>query len=444
MDYITKEKLEKYRECFSKDIKNKMSMNAVMNNNLDKVASNSDVIKANRNEFSVRLEQGDITDQKMSGRCWMFAALNIMRYEVIKKLNLDNFEFSQSYPLFFDKLEKSNYFLEAVLDNLDEPLNGRLMAHLLFSPLNDGGQWDMFCNIVKKYGAVPKDAMPECISSSRTREMNYYLTSKLRQFACSLREKHECGADEHELREIKNEMMYDIYKILCICLGEPPETVDFEIRDKNKNFIRDLHITPKEFFDKYVGWQLDDYISLINAPTSDKPFNRSFTVKYLGNVREGKPVRYLNMESKYLKEAAIAQLADGRPVWFGADVDHGMMAQEGIFDPKAYQAELIFGTDFDMTKEQRLNYGHSMMNHAMVFMGVNIGENGRPDRWRVENSWGKEKGRDGYYIMSDDWFDEYVFQVVVNKKYLPPELLNYYNQEPVVLEPWDPMGSLAD
>ena len=167
-------------------------------------------------------------------------------------------------------------------------------------------------------------------------------------------------------------------------------------------------------------------------------------MKYLGNVREGKPVRYLNMESKYLKEAAIAQLADGRPVWFGADVDHGMMVQEGIFDPKAYQADLIFGTDFDMTKEQRLNYGHSMMNHAMVFMGVNIGENGRPDRWRVENSWGKEKGRDGYYIMSDDWFDEYVFQVVVNKKYLPPELLNYYNQEPAVLEPWDPMGSLAD
>ncbi len=444
MDYIKQTDLKKYCDIFSQDVKNQIAMNAVMNSGIDKVSADTKTIQKNRNEFSINLKPGEITDQKSSGRCWMFAALNIMRYEVMQKFKLKNFEFSQSYPLFFDKLEKSNYFLEAVLENLDEPLNGRLMAHLLFSPLNDGGQWDMFCNLVKKYGAVPKDAMPECISSSKTRDMNYYLTSKLREFACQLREEHKKGTDEQDLRGLKDKMMYEIYKILCICLGKPPEYIDFETRDKDDKFIRDLHISPKEFFEKYVGWDLDDHISLINAPTKDKPFNNSYTVKYLGNVIEGKPVRYLNLESRHLKSAALAQLKDGKPVWFGADVDHGMMLQDGIMDPNVYQANVVFDTDFNLTKEQRLDYGHSMMNHAMVLVGVNLDDDGNPNRWRVENSWGKERGKDGYYIMSDDWFDEYVFQVVVDKKYLAPELLKYYYTDPIILEPWDPMGSLAD
>ena len=373
----------------------------------------------------------------------MFAALNIMRYAVIHKLNLETFEFSQSYPLFYDKLEKSNYFLEAILETLDESYNGRILSHLLFSPLNDGGQWDMFCNIVKKYGVVPKDIMPESISSSKTREMNYYLTAKLREFACLLRETYNNGKNIVQLREMKDKMMYDIYKILCICLGTPPNTFDFEFRTKDDSYLREENITPLDFLKKYVGWDLDEHISIIHAPTKDKPLGRTYTVKYLGNVKEGKPVQYLNLDISQLKEAAIAQLKDGKPVWFGADIDHGMMFQEGIMDPDIYKANLLFDTEFRMTKAQRLDYGHSMMNHAMVIIGVNLDDNGHPNRWNVENSWGKEKGKDGYYIMNDRWFDEYVFQIVVEKKYLPPDIAKLYDMEPIVLNPWDPMGSLA-
>ena len=308
---ITEENLQEFNRKFLEDEKNQVAMNSVVNNGVGKTAVNFQTVRENRFEFSVRLEQGEITDQKMSGRCWMFASLNIMRYDVIKKLNLENFEFSQSYPLFYDKLEKSNYFLEAILETLDEPLNGRLVSYLLVSPLNDGGQWDMFCNLVKKYGVVPKDAMPESISSSRTREMNYYLTSKLREFACRLREEYALGKSKKQLYALKEDMLFDIYKILCICLGTPPKVFDFEIQDKDGKFIRDEKISPKAFYDKYVGWNLDEYISLIHAPTEDKPFNKCYTVQYLGNVKEGGPVRYLNLEMEYLKKAAVDQLKDG-------------------------------------------------------------------------------------------------------------------------------------
>lgn len=443
MNYITWEKIKEYQSEFEKDAKSQIAMNAVVNSGIEKIAVDFRSIRNNRNAFSLNLKQGDITNQKMSGRCWMFAALNTMRFDVIKKLNLENFEFSQSFPLFYDKLEKSNYFLEAMLETLDEPLNGRLVSYLLVSPLNDGGQWDMFANLIDKYGAVPKDAMPESVSSSKTREMNYYLTSKLREFACRLREEKEKGAGLEQLYSMKDGMMYEVYRILCIFLGTPPESFDFEMEDKDGKYICERGISPKEFYEKYVGWDLQERISLIHAPTEDKPFRKCYTVQYLGNVKEGKEVRYLNLEMEHLKDAAIRQLKDGKPVWFGADVDHGMLSSEGIMDDKIYNAGDVLGTRFGLTKGQRLDYGESMMNHAMVLMGVNLDENGRPNRWRVENSWGKEKGKDGYYIMSDHWFDEYVFQVVVEKQYLSPELLKYCELPAVWLKPWDPMGSLA-
>lgn len=440
---ITQGAIEKFHKEFSKDLKNQVAMNAVVNGGIEKIAVDFQSVRKNRNVFSLNLKQGEITDQKMSGRCWMFAALNIMRFDLIKKYNLKNFEFSQSFPLFYDKLEKANYFLEAMLENLDEPLNGRLISYLLVSPLNDGGQWDMFANLINKYGVVPKDIMPESVSSSKTREMNYFLTAKLREYACRLRAEHEEGTGLEQLYGMKDNMMYEIYKILCICLGTPPERFDFEIEDKDGKFICDRGVTPKEFYDKYVGWNLEETISLIHAPTKDKPFRKCYTVKYLGNVKEGKEIRYLNLEMEHLKSAAVNQLKAGKPVWFGADVDHGMLFQEGIMDRGVYNAEAVFGTEFGLTKGQRLEYGESMMNHAMVLTGVNLDEHGRPNRWKVENSWGKEKGKDGYYIMSDSWFDEYVFQIVVEKQYLSDEALQYCKLPLIQLEPWDPMGSLA-
>lgn len=440
---ITAQQLTKFEQQFDANPANAVAMNATVQNGIVKSAISYEAFRRERHEFSVNIKQGEITNQKASGRCWMFAALNVMRFEVMQKLNLETFEFSQSYPLFFDKLEKSNYFLENILDTLDEPTGGRLVSFLLTDPMGDGGQWDMFCGLVEKYGVVPKDAMRESVSSSATREMDYYLTLKLREYACTLRTAHEKGAAMEQLRGSKEQMLAEIYRILCISLGKPPKDFCFETRDKDGNFIRDARITPQEFFAKYVGWNLDDYVSLINAPTADKPFGKTYSVKYLGSVKEGRAVRYLNLPIEQLKAAAIAQMQDGAPVWFGCDVGKCSIRENGIMDLNVIRADQLFGVSFPMDKAQRLDYGHSLMTHAMVFLGVNLDEQGRPNRWRVENSWGKEPGKDGYYVMSDDWFTEYTYQVVVHKKYLSQEALEQLKAEPILLEPWDPMGSLA-
>lgn len=440
---ITNEMLSRFSADFNAEKCHKIAMNAVTQNGVTKSAMSPMALRKDEHQFSINLKQGEITNQKSSGRCWMFAALNTMRFEIIKKLNLETFELSQNYPLFWDKLEKANYFLENILATLDEPTNGRLIAWLLSSPLGDGGQWDMFCGLIDKYGVVPKDAMPETACSSATGEMDKFMTLKLREYACKLRAMHKDGKTAEELASQKEEMLSTIYRMLCICLGEPPKTVTLQVRDKDDKFIRDEGLTPQEFYKKYVSIDLSKRVSLINAPTADKPFGRTFTVKFLGSVHEGRPVKYLNLTSDALKRAAIAQLKDGQPVWFGSDVGQWLVRQGGVMDNEALELGQLFDTDFPMTKAERLDYGESLMTHAMVLMGVNLDKDGKPTMWRVENSWGKDAGKDGYYIMSDKWFDEFTYQVVVDEKYLTDEERKQLEQEPIVLEPWDPMGSLA-
>ncbi|MCC8181726.1 MAG: C1 family peptidase [Clostridiales bacterium] len=441
---ITLEALSQFEARFDAQRANRVAMNAVTGNGLLKAAKRREAVQSDIHAFSVSLNQGEITNQKQSGRCWMFAALNTMRFEVIRKYKLPrDFELSQAYLFFYDKLEKSNYFLENILDTLEEPTGGRLVSFLLQAPVGDGGQWDMLCNLVRKYGVVPKAAYPESVASSGSREMDAYLTEKLREDACILRKHYTSGADVADLRAEKESMLEEIYRLLCICLGKPPKAFNFEYRDTDHDFRRASGLAPQRFYAKYVGMVLDDYVSLINAPTSDKPYGHSYTVRFLGNVKEGRPVRYLNLEIDKLKQAAIAQLKDGQPVWFGCDVGKRSERADGILDLDVYGLEDLLDTRFTMTKAERLDYGQSLMTHAMVFQGVNLDENGRPNRWRVENSWGKEPGKDGYYVMTDRWFDEYMYQVVVNKKYLTKQQLAAYNADPIELEPWDPMGSLA-
>ena len=440
---VSEQQLAAFAADFESQRANLVAMNAVTANGLMASAVSRAAVENDVHEYSISLEQGDITNQKQSGRCWMFAALNTMRYQVMKKCNLKTFELSQAYLFFWDKLEKSNYFLESILETVELPTSSRLVSYLLTSPVGDGGQWDMLCNLVKKYGVVPKTAYPESKASSGSREMDGTLTEKLREDACILRRMYKEHLDMDTIRERKTEMLNEIYRLLCICLGEPPKSFTFEYRDEDKNFHRETDLTPKSFFEKYVGINLDDYVSLINAPTSDKPYSHSYTVKYLGNVREGNAVRYLNLPIEELKKAAIAQLKDGRPVWFGCDVGKHSDRDSGVMDLDIRSLETLLDTKFTMTKAERLDYGQSLMTHAMVFQGVNLDENGQPNRWRVENSWGKDPGKDGYYLMTDRWFDEYMYQIVVNKKYLTDEQLAAYQADPIELEPWDPMGSLA-
>ena len=440
---INQDALDRYREQAKSNYAVGLAMNAVTANGIGKASTDIEALKKNVHEYSVLLKTGEITSQNQSGRCWMFAALNAMRFGLIKKYNLENYEFSQTYPLFWDKLEKSNYFLENILATLDEETGSRIVAFLLTAPLNDGGQFDMFAGLVEKYGVVPKSAMPETVCSSATAEMDKYLTLKLREYACKLRGDYRRGEPLESLRAQKEDMLSTIYRMLTICLGFPPEKVDFIVRDKDNNLIREEELSPQEFYEKYVGWDLRDYVSLINAPTGDKPYGQAYTVRFLGSVHEARPVRYLNLPVDELKKAAIRQIQDGEPVWFGCDVGQRHVRELGIMDTRSIAVDKLFGTGFPMTKEERLDYGESLMTHAMVLQGVHLDAEGKPVRWRVENSWGKDKGKDGYYLMSDDWFSEYTYQVVVHKKYLSPEQLAQYEGEMKVLEPWDPMGSLA-
>ena len=292
---INQDALDRYREQAKSNYAVGLAMNAVTANGIGKASTDIEALKKNVHEYSVLLKTGEITSQNQSGRCWMFAALNAMRFGLIKKYNLENYEFSQTYPLFWDKLEKSNYFLENILATLDEETGSRIVAFLLTAPLNDGGQFDMFAGLVEKYGVVPKSAMPETVCSSATAEMDKYLTLKLREYACKLRGDYRRGESLESLRAQKEDMLSTIYRMLTICLGFPPEKVDFIVRDKDNNLIREEGLSPQEFYEKYVGWDLRDYVSLINAPTGDKPYGQAYTVRFLGSVHEARPVRYLNL-----------------------------------------------------------------------------------------------------------------------------------------------------
>lgn len=446
MSSITPEDVADSREGFASERVNEVAKNAVTASGIRAAARRPEGVAANALGFDLEVTQGDRCNQERSGRCWMFASLNTMRYRVIKKYNLKTFELSQAYPLFWDKLEKSNWFLQNILDTLDEPLDGRLVSFLLADPLGDGGQWDMFRSLVKKYGVVPKEAMPETACSRNTRELDGYLMRYLRGAAKRLRQSHEAGVGTDDLLAMKKQMVEEVYRLLAVCLGEPPASFSVRLRDKDQKLVLSGTFTPQEFFKTAVDMDVDAYVSLISAPTADKPFGHTYTVSRLGNVWEDHGVRYLNLPPAELKRVAIAQLRDDLPVWFGCDVDQSYLQDEGIMDTAALDVDALFGFPVEgcMDKAERLDYGESLMTHAMVLEGVRLDEKGEPTLWKVENSWGKDHGRDGFDTLSDAWFDEYVYQVVVDKKYLTEEELHTYEtEEPTVLAPWDPMGSLA-
>lgn len=443
MTRLSIDKINEYEKEFLEDKRNIVAMNAATYNGVQKVARDVNALKDEPFAFNVDIKNGNVTNQKKSGRCWMFASMNVLRNIVIKKFNLENFELSQSYTLFWDKLERCNYYMEAVIEKANEPLEDRVMDYLMTDLLSDGGQWDMFVNIVKKYGLVPKYAYPESQTSSATVQLNKYLCKIMRKYTTDLREKVQNeGVDK--ARELKEEVLKDVYNVLTSTLGEIPEKFDVVLHDKDGKLIEDKGMDAHSFFDKYIGADIDDYVSLINSPTEDKPFNKTYTIKYLGNIVEGRIVKHLNLPIEELKKAAVKQLKDGYPVWFGCDVGRSSIVEDerAILDTKAVDYETLFNVDLKLSKEDALDYGYSMMTHAMAFTGVQMDGN-EALRFKVENSWGEKFGYKGHFVMTSDWFDQYVYQVVVNKKYLTEKSRKDYEKEPKELSPWDPMGSLA-
>ena len=440
---ITLPNIRKFNKSFNSSTSNQLARNALIQNDINKVAVHWENFSKINHIFSNTIsKQLPVTNQKSSGRCWGFAGLNLLRLEIVKNYNLSNFEFSQNYFMFWDKLEKANYFLENILKTLDQNYDSRLMMHLLQAPVQDGGQWDMFVNLIEKYGLVPKSVMPETNHSSKSSMMNYFLTHKLRECAFILRKSKKPRTTIKQLRSKKEEMMSVIYSLLCMFLGNPPIKFDWSIKDKNNKFTRFNNVDPLDFYHKFTKVKLKNKVCLINAPMSNKKMNELYTIDFLGNVVGGNIIKYANVEINELKKAAIKSIKNNEAVWFGCDVGKMFNRELGIMDMNLYDYEKLFDTKFKMNKASRLEYGDSAMTHAMLFTGVDLKRN-TPRKWRVENSWGDKNGDKGYYLMSDSWFDEYNYEVVVDKKYLSNKTLEIFNREPHNLEPWDPMGALA-
>lgn len=439
---LTAQRLAELRKQFNSNPAYRRSQNAVTQTSIDDVALDRNVITSTDHTFSHLIDDWIVTNQKKTGRCWMFAGLNLFRAGAMKKMNLKEFEFSQSYTFFWDKLERANYFLEAIIETSDKPVDDRTVAFLLDRPLDDGGQWNMFVNIVRKHGLVPKAVMPESCSSSESPRMNANIIGKLRQFARELRQLRASGAPMEAARAEKTRMVETIYRMLSIHLGTPPETFNWQWNDKDRNFHRDGEMTPQKFAEKYITIPLDEYVCLVNDPRKQHPYNKTYTVQYLGNIVGGERVLYLNVETDLMKQLASKAIMDNEPVWFGCDVGKMMRRDLGIWDAKLFDYAGVYDTEYSMPKQDRLVYHETLMTHAMLFTGVDMVHD-TPRRWRVENSWGEENGRKGFYVMNDSWFSEHVFEIAARKSALPANLQAALEQEPTVLPPWDPMGSLA-
>ncbi len=435
---ISISEIKRLKNKFLKNNKNTASRNALIKNDLANVALNwENFSQINHNFSNLIKKELPATNQMASGRCWGFAGLNLMRLQVVDSLQLNTFEFSQNYFMFWDKLEKANYFLENIIKSRDESYESRLITHLLKAPVQDGGQWDMFVNLINKYGAVPKDVMPETNHSSKSGAMNYILTHKLREFASILRKKPAKNSTA-----LKKDMMETIYNLLAMFLGQPPDIINWSTRNKDNRHIVISDMTPIDFCKKYADINIKDKVCLIHAPMSNKKFNTMYTVDYLGNVVEGHIIKYLNVDIKELKKSAMESIKNNEAVWFGCDVGKRLSRDMGVLDMGIYDYENVFQTSFKMNKQTRLEYGDSEMTHAMLLTGVDIKKR-NSTKWKIENSWGTKGGNQGYLMMTDEWFDEYTYEVVIDKKYLNKRLLKYLDMEPIALAPWDPMGALA-
>ena len=437
---ITRKQVAELRKGFDAESSNKVAQNAVTNVQLPDLTLNRDLVQDIDDSFSTKLDDWKVTAQMRSGRCWLFATLNLFRVGAMKKMKLKNFEFSQAHIHFWDKFERANHLLEAIIETSDRPVDDRTIHFLLSDPIGDGGQWNMAMNLIRKHGLVPKSAYPESDSSSATRWMNAELKNILRSSACEIRAIVDGGGSVEEAREHKEKRIADIWNMLCIHLGTPPKTFNWQWRDKDDEFHRNGRMTPQQFAAEFVDIDWEDYVCIVNDPRNE--YYQTYTIDFLQNVAGGPPVVYLNVPNKEMKAITQKLLEDGMPVWMGCDVGKEMDRKRGLWDADLFDVEGLYGIEYGMDKADRLRHNQTMMTHAMLFTGVDV-VNGRPRRWRVENSWGDKTGQKGYYTMNDSWYDQYMFEIAAPTSYLNEKMQAGLETEPVVLPAWDPMGSLA-
>jgi bleomycin hydrolase len=470
---LTPDALRALAASFARDAAGKRLAESALRNDLKSIALNQDIVTADNPYFSHEIKTAKITDQRGSGRCWLFAGFNVLRPAVVKKLNWDEFEFSQAHLFFWDKLEKANVFLERIIERRGLDPRDVHYQYLLKNAIDDGGWWEEFVYLIRKYGVAPKSAMPETLGTTSSGPMNQQLVDMLHQGALRIHTLARENADAARLREEKDRCLRDVYRILVCHLGEPPAEFTFRYKAKepdakvmadviklyqslmeeagNKDFteteafkelVKDKVspaqvYTPQTFAESFVIPDLADYVNLGNVPT--RPLNAVYVVETSRAMVEGEDIRFLNVPIGDLKLAALQSVMADDPVWFAADVKRQVDSQTGIMHTDVYRYHDIYGVEFTMGKGERLMYGNTEPNHAMVFMGVDY-VNDKVVKWLVENSWGEKPGRTGRYNMYDGWFDEYVYMCIVKKKYLPPRLRDLLGAEPVVVKETDPLG----
>ncbi len=432
--------VELLRESFRMTPANKALINAVSNNDLQDLTYNRDIFNGHDELYSDETDAKGITNQASSGRCWMFAGLNMMRPAVMKNFNLDEFEFSENYLFFWDKLEKANLFLEAVIETADRDIYDRELQALFSGPVPDGGWWNYYADLIDKYGTVPKSVSQETKHTGGTGRMNRVLDGMARADAAQLRKMAAEGVAEDALRERKVEMLKDYYRLLVLHMGVPVEKFVWRVEDKDGKSI-EKEFTPLSFYRDAVGVDLKEYVSLFDYPAFEH--GRYYEVNYCRNIYDNPDMRFINLPSDDLKKYAVRAIQEGEPVWFSADIGKENDGENGILKPGIYEYGALFGTDRKLSKTDMIQYRDGSPNHAMVFVAVDL-KDGKPVKWKVENSWGKSRGSSGYWAMYDEWFTEYVFNVIVHRRHLPASVLRLLDTEPVVIPAWDPMRSAFD
>ncbi len=429
--------IKQFKQSIKDNAETRALRNAITNNDIKKLALNRENIDKVNHYFSNKVTTKGITNQKSSGRCWLFTGLNTLKPYVLKRYNIKDFDFSQNYSFFWDQLEKANLFLEGIIETRDKDIIDRKVEWLLKSPISDGGQWTTFADIIQKYGVIPKSAMPETVSSENTRWMSKLLRRKLREDAMKIREMYREGIGIETIRSEKAKMLAVVYRILSLSLGEPPSEFTWQYKDKDGNISKSKQYTPSSFYDEAIGIDLNEYVMFMNDPSRE--YHILYEIELDRSVYDGENWKYINLPANEIKEFAKLSILDNEAMYFSCDVGKQLNTDGGTLDLNNYDYGDLMGTTFGMDKQERIQTFESGSSHGMALIGFNEDDTGNVDKWLLENSWGSDKGYKGYLTMTDKWFDEYMFRVVIKKEYVTEKTLKILKEEPILLPPWDPM-----